>query len=72
MLVGDNKRMISDSSRMAVINVSSIPEIRPLVKTDPEAVTAMTRWLETHTKPAGNQSPSHTQNGKPRKRRVTV
>ena len=51
---------------------AAIPEIRPLVKTDPEAVTAMTRWLDTHTKPAGNQAPAHTQNGKPRKRRVTV
>ena len=52
--------------------LAAIPEIRSLVKTDPEAVTAMTRWLDTHTKPAGNQTPAYTQNGKPRKRRVTV
>ena len=52
--------------------LTAIPEIRSLVRTDPEAVTAMTRWLDTHTKPAGNQTPAHTQNGKPRKRRVTV
>ena len=52
--------------------LAAIPEIRPLVKTDPEAVTEMTRWLDTHTKPAGGQTPTHSQNGKPRRRRVTI
>ncbi|MBK9118149.1 MAG: hypothetical protein IPM18_00860 [Phycisphaerales bacterium] len=34
--------------------VAAIPEVRPLSKTDPEAVTEMTHWLDSHTKPAGN------------------
>ncbi len=54
--------------------LAAIPEIRPLSKTDPEAVTDMTRWLDAHTKPAGNGSPAAKQSGdgQPRKRRVTV
>jgi ATP-dependent 26S proteasome regulatory subunit len=53
--------------------LAAIPEIRPLSKTDPEAVTEMTHWLDSHTKPAGNGQPATTPlNGQPRKRRVTV
>ena len=53
--------------------LAAVPEIRPLSKTDPEAVTEMTHWLDGHTKPAGNGQPTSTPlNGQPRKRRVTV
>jgi SpoVK/Ycf46/Vps4 family AAA+-type ATPase len=52
--------------------VAAIPEIRPLSKTDPESVTAMTKWLDTHTKPAGNVHSTSPINGTARKRRVTV
>jgi SpoVK/Ycf46/Vps4 family AAA+-type ATPase len=53
--------------------LAAIPEIRPLSKTDPEAVTEMTHWLDGHTKPAGNGQPTATPlNGQPRSRRVTV
>jgi SpoVK/Ycf46/Vps4 family AAA+-type ATPase len=53
--------------------VSAIPEVRPLSKTDPESVTEVTKWLDSHTKAAGNgHSPSHPTNGNARKRRVTV
>jgi SpoVK/Ycf46/Vps4 family AAA+-type ATPase len=53
--------------------LAAIPEVRPLSKTDPEAVTEMTRWLDAHTKPAGSgQTAAQSFNGKPRKRRVTV
>jgi len=53
--------------------LAGIPEIRPLSKTDPEAVTEMTHWLDSHTKPAGNGQPTSTPlNGQARKRRVTV
>jgi SpoVK/Ycf46/Vps4 family AAA+-type ATPase len=34
--------------------LAAIPEIRPLSKTDPESVTEVTKWLDSHTKPAGN------------------
>ena len=34
--------------------VAAIPQIRPLSKTDPESVTEMTHWLDSHTMPAGN------------------
>ena len=53
--------------------LAAIPEIRPLSKTDPEAVTEMTRWLDTHAKPAGSgQTATQSFSGEPRKRRVTV
>ena len=47
-------------------------EVRPLSQTDPEAVTSVTRWLDSHAKPAG-LSPTATVllNGQ-RKRRVTT
>jgi len=32
--------------------LQAVPEVRPLSQTDPERVTAMTEWLERHTKPA--------------------
>ncbi len=53
---------------------AAIPEIRPLSKTDPEAVTQMTHWLDTHTKPAGTGPSAQPTplNGQARKRRVTV
>jgi len=53
--------------------IAAIPEIRPLSKTDPESVTEVTKWLDSHTKPAGN---GHTSSlpisGSAPKRRVTV
>ena len=53
--------------------LAAIPEIRPLSKTDPESVTEVTKWLDSHTKPADNgHSTSPPVNGNPRKRRVTV
>jgi SpoVK/Ycf46/Vps4 family AAA+-type ATPase len=53
--------------------LAAIPEIRPLSKTDPEAVTEMTHWLDSHTKPAGNsQTAASPLNGQARKRRVTA
>ena len=53
--------------------LNAIPEIRPLIKTDPEAVSDMTRWLDSHTKPAGViASGGASTNGRPRKRRVSV
>lgn len=32
--------------------LAAIPEVRPLSKTDPDRVAAMTAWLDRHTKPA--------------------
>jgi hypothetical protein len=53
--------------------LAAIPEIRPLSKTDPEAIPAMPHWLDSHTKPAGTGQTTNTPvNGQPRKRRVTV
>lgn len=52
--------------------MAAVPEIRPLVKTDPEAVTEVTKWLDAHTKPAGIHATSEPLTGQPRKRRVTV
>jgi hypothetical protein len=53
--------------------VAAISDIRPLSKTDPEAVTEMTHWLDSHTQPAGNGQPTTTPlSSQPRKRRVTV
>jgi ATP-dependent 26S proteasome regulatory subunit len=53
--------------------LAAIPEIRPLSKTDPEAVTEMTHWLDSHTQPAGNGQPTSSPlNAQARKRRVTV
>ena len=34
--------------------LAAVPEIRPLSRTDPERVAAMTEWLDSHCKPAGN------------------
>ena len=51
----------------------ALPEVRPLSRTDPEAVSAMTAWLDAHTQPAGRRPDSNRPaSGKPRKRRVTV
>jgi hypothetical protein len=53
--------------------LAAIPEIRPLSKTDPESVTEVTKWLDSHTKPAGNgHSTTQPLDGKTLKRRVTV
>jgi ATP-dependent 26S proteasome regulatory subunit len=53
--------------------LAAIPEVRPLSKTDPESVIEVTKWLDNHTKPAGNgHTASHPVNGSGRKRRVTV
>jgi SpoVK/Ycf46/Vps4 family AAA+-type ATPase len=53
--------------------LAAIPEVRPLSKTDPESVIEVTKWLDSHTKPAGNgHTASHPVNGSARKRRVTV
>ena len=55
--------------------LQAVPEIRPLSKTDPEWVAAMTGWLERHTTPASVRPESATVaggNGGIRKRRVTV
>ena len=51
--------------------LQAIPEVRPLSRTDPERVAAMTEWLERHSKSASTPEP------KPRpdanvKRRVRV
>ena len=40
--------------------LEAVPDIRPLSKTDPERVAAMTEWLERHTQPAGAARPSGT------------
>jgi SpoVK/Ycf46/Vps4 family AAA+-type ATPase len=37
--------------------LEAVPEIRPLSKTDPERVAAMTQWLDRHTKPASAARP---------------
>jgi SpoVK/Ycf46/Vps4 family AAA+-type ATPase len=52
--------------------LAAIPEVRPLSKTDPEAVAEVTHWLDRHTKPAGNPVPAHSLNGQGKKRRVTM
>ena len=52
--------------------LEAIPEVRPLSKTDPEAVSDMTAWLDAHTKPAGDRHKPEPVNGRSRKRRVTV
>ena len=49
---------------------SALAEVRPLSKTDPESVAAMTNWLDTHTKPAGIRPPGTTASS--RKRSVSV
>ena len=51
---------------------AATPEVRPLSKTDPESVTEVTKWLDTHTKPAGNGHTPTLVNSSARKRRVTV
>ncbi len=44
--------------------LAATPEIRPVPKTDPESVTEVTKWLDSHTKPAGNgHSPTLPLNG---------
>jgi hypothetical protein len=48
--------------------LAAIPEIRPLSKTDPESVTAMTKWLDiTPSRPATATRTSPV-NGSARKR----
>ncbi len=49
--------------------LQAVPEVRPLSRTDPERVAAMTEWLERHTKPA---STPHPRNGNNRPRRVVI
>ncbi len=53
--------------------LQAVPEVRPLSKTDPESVTEVTKWLDSHTKPAGlTPTASVPLNGQGRKRRMTV
>lgn len=54
--------------------VAAIADVRPLAQTDPEAVTAITKWLDSHAKPAGspNVTPTAQLNGSPRKRSVNL
>ncbi len=53
--------------------LATIPEIRPLSKTVPESVTEVTKWLGSHTKPAGNgHGTSQPLSGNTLKRRVSV
>jgi len=53
--------------------LAAIPEVRPLSRTDPESVSEVTRWLDSHTKPAGTgHSTSQPATGNTLKRRVTV
>ncbi len=54
--------------------LQALPEVRPLSKTDPESVIAMTKWLDGHTKPAGTgqSTSSPASPATSRKRRVTV
>jgi AAA+ superfamily predicted ATPase len=53
--------------------IAATPEIRPLSRTDPESVTQVTKWLDSHTKPAGTGHPTSPPiNGSTLKRRVTV
>ena len=48
------------------------PEVRPLSKTDPERVAAMTAWLDQHTKPAGSRHIKRSSSQPKRGRRVAV
>ena len=50
--------------------LEALPDVRPLSKTDPDAVRDVAAWLDTQTRPAGLRPESD--NGSPRKRRVTV
>ena len=53
--------------------LAAIPEIRPLSKTDPESVTEVTKWLDSHTMPAGNDhGASQPSKSNTLKRRVTT
>ena len=54
--------------------LEAVPEIRPLSKTDPERVAAMTEWLDRHTKAAGDRKVGNMGNlrGSQRTRRVAV
>ena len=54
--------------------LAAVPEIRPLSKTDPERVAAMTAWLDRHTKPASLRpgDAATKLNGTPRSRKVAV
>jgi ATP-dependent 26S proteasome regulatory subunit len=55
--------------------LQAVAEVRPLSQTDPERVTAMTEWLDRHTKPANRPSEDAVVvgvNGTNRKRRVAV
>jgi SpoVK/Ycf46/Vps4 family AAA+-type ATPase len=54
--------------------LAAVPEIRPLSKTDPERVAAMTEWLDRHTKSASSRQSSGSNNGGmvKRMRRVAV
>jgi len=55
--------------------LDAVPEIRPLSQTDPERVTAMTEWLDRHTKPASERRQSGgsvAANGPKQARRLVV
>ncbi|MCP4594336.1 MAG: hypothetical protein GY842_26705 [bacterium] len=55
--------------------LQAIPEIRPLSRTDPERVAAMTEWLGRHTKAASEgraSSGARGVNGRQRRQRVAV
>jgi SpoVK/Ycf46/Vps4 family AAA+-type ATPase len=43
--------------------LAAVPEIRPLSKTDPERVAAMTEWLDRHTKSASSRQSIGSNNG---------
>jgi ATP-dependent 26S proteasome regulatory subunit len=53
--------------------LQAVPEVRPLSRTDPDRVAAMTEWLCGHTKPAGSEpQPSRRGRGAKPTRRVAV
>ena len=67
-------RLAAPSMLWRLVNdLAAIPEIRPLSKTDPESVTEVTKWLDSHTKPAGNgHGTSQPLNGDALRRRDCV
>jgi SpoVK/Ycf46/Vps4 family AAA+-type ATPase len=54
--------------------LEAVPEIRPLSRTDPERVAAMTEWLDRHTKAATQREAGNMGNlcGLKRARRAAV
>jgi len=51
---------------------TATPEVRPLSRTDPQRVAAITSWLEGHTKPAGGSADEAVSARKTRVRRVAT